>query len=179
MKETAAVFGLTALIVAGALSPSAEPALPWAPVKGRIMTRWAADVRPDRVLPEYPRPQMVRKKWLNLNGLWDYAITARDAGRPAEWDGKILVPFAVESALSGVGRPVGSAQALWYRRTVDLPKKWRRGRVLLHFGAVDWESAVWVNGREAGTHRGGYDPFTFDITVDVTRLARFIREQNQ
>ncbi len=172
MKETAAVFGLTALIVAGALSPSAEPALPWAPVKGRIMTRWAADVRPDRVLPEYPRPQMVRKKWLNLNGLWDYAITARDAGRPAEWDGKILVPFAVESALSGVGRPVGSAQALWYRRTVDLPKKWRRGRVLLHFGAVDWESAVWVNGREAGTHRGGYDPFTFDITEALKRGAK-------
>ncbi|MBE3129169.1 MAG: chitobiase/beta-hexosaminidase C-terminal domain-containing protein [Acidobacteria bacterium] len=141
-----------------------QPATKWKPVEGRIMTRWAAAVKPDLILPEYPRPQMVREEWLNLNGLWDYAIVAKDAGQPAAWDGKILVPFALESALSGVGKPVGAAKELWYRRTVAVPKKWRGGKILLHFGAVDWESTVWINGREAGTHRGGYDPFTYDIT---------------
>jgi hypothetical protein len=128
------------------------------------MTRWAIEVEPGLALPEYPRPQMVREEWLNLNGLWDYAIVAKDAGRPATWDGKILVPFAVESALSGVGKSVGAGKELWYRRTVKVPKTWRGGKVFLHFGAVDWESTVWINGREAGTHRGGYDPFTYDIT---------------
>jgi hypothetical protein len=136
------------------------------------MTRWAAEVGPENALPEYPRPQMVREEWLNLNGLWDYAIVAKDSPRPSAWAGKILVPFAAESALSGVGKPVGPARALWYHRTVDLPKAWRKGRVLLHFGAVDWESTVWINGREAGTHRGGYDPFTYDITDALRRRAR-------
>ncbi|MCX6567901.1 MAG: PA14 domain-containing protein [Candidatus Aminicenantes bacterium] len=136
------------------------------------MTRWAAEVKPDLVLPEYPRPQLVREEWLNLNGLWDYAIVAKDAGRPMVWDGKILVPFAVESALSSVGKPVGAANELWYRRTIKAPKTWRGGRVLLHFGAVDWESTVWVNGREAGVHRGGYDPFTYDITDALAAGAK-------
>ncbi len=86
--------------------------------------------------------------------------------------GEILVPFAAESALSGVGKPVGGDKALWYRRTFDVPKTWRDGRVLLHFGAVDWESTVWINGREAGTHRGGYDPFTYDITGALKRGAK-------
>ncbi|OGD27652.1 MAG: hypothetical protein A2V57_10730 [Candidatus Aminicenantes bacterium RBG_19FT_COMBO_65_30] len=146
-----------------------EPATEWKPVEGRIMTRWAAEIKPGLVLPEYPRPHMAREEWLSLNGLWDYAIMAQDAGRPEAWDGKILVPFAVESALSGVGKPVGAKKALWYRRTVAVPKKWRGGRVLLHFGAVDWESTVWVNDREAGIHRGGYDPFTYDITDALER----------
>jgi hypothetical protein len=143
----------------------------WEPVAGRIMTRWAAEVRPDSALPEYPRPQMVRREWLNLNGLWDYAIVEKGAGRPAAWDGKVLVPFAVESALSGVGKPVGAGKELWYRRDVSIPRKWRDGRVLLHFGAVDWESTVWINGREAGTHRGGYDPFTIDL-ADALKPGR-------
>jgi hypothetical protein len=154
------VIGLLGSIVACKSEKTSE----WKPVGGRIMTRWAAEVKPDLVLPEYPRPQMVREEWLNLNGLWDFAIVAKDAGRPVAWDGKILVPFAVESALSGVGKPVGAGKELWYRRTVVVPKGWRGGKVLLHFGAVDWESTVWINGREAGTHRGGYDPFTYDIT---------------
>jgi hypothetical protein len=144
----------------------------WKPVGGRIMTRWAAEVKPDLVLPEYPRPQLARERWSNLNGLWEYAIVAKDAGRPAAWDGKILVPFAVESALSGVGKPVGAGKELWYRRTVKVPKTWRGGKVLLHFGAVDWESTVWVNGREAGTHLGGYDPFTYDITDALAAGAK-------
>lgn len=128
------------------------------------MTRWAAQVRPDNVWPEYPRPTMVRPAWQNLNGLWDYAIRPRQEDRPQQWDGKILVPFCVESALSGVGKPVGPGQRLWYRRTFDLPQDWTGGRVLLHFGAVDWEASVWLNGKLLGTHRGGYDAFHFDIT---------------
>ena len=171
MKRSPAIVVLALSLVLGSGACRSKPAA-WKPVEGRIMTRWAAEVTPDAVLPEYPRPQMVREKWLSLNGLWDYAITAKDAARPEAWDGKILVPFAVESALSGVGKPVGAEKALWYRRTVAVPKDWRGGRVLLHFGAVDWESTVWVNGREAGTHRGGYDPFVYDITEALERGTR-------
>jgi len=144
----------------------------WEPAKGRLMTRWAKDVVADNVHAEYPRPQMVRQDWLNLNGLWEYAIRAKDVECPDSFDGQILVPFPVESALSGVAKPVGPENRLWYRRTFEIPAKWKGNpatrtagkRVLLHFGAVDWEATVWVNGEELGTHRGGYDPFTFDIT---------------
>jgi len=172
MKKFPAIIVVSIGLLGNIVACKTEKTSEWKPVRGRIMTRWAAEVRPDLVLPEYPRPQMVREEWLNLNGLWDYAIVANDAGRPAIWDGKILVPFAVESALSGVGRPVGAIKELWYRRTISVPKKWRRGKILLHFGAVDWESTVWVNGREAGIHRGGYDPFTYDITEALVAGAK-------
>ncbi|HOW85347.1 MAG TPA: PA14 domain-containing protein [Candidatus Aminicenantes bacterium] len=172
MKK-ASVLIVAIVLAAGAIAAcKSEPAAAWKPVAGKIMTRWAAEAGPANALPEYPRPQMVREKWLNLNGLWDYAIVDKDAPRPAKWDGRILVPFAAEAALSGVGRPVGAAKALWYRRAVDVPKDWRGGRVLLHFGAVDWESTVWVNGREVGSHRGGYDPFDFEIGGALKRGAR-------
>ncbi len=172
MKRTLAMACAIGVALAALTACGGEKAVEWRPAGDRIMTRWAAEVGPENALPEYPRPQMVREDWLNLNGLWDYAIVAKDADRPSAWAGKILVPFAAESALSGVGEPVGPARALWYRRTVDIPKGWRKGRVLLHFGAVDWESTVWVNGREMGTHRGGYDPFSYDITDDLKRGAR-------
>ena len=136
----------------------------WQPAQGPLMTRWAKDVKPGKALPEYPRPQMVRAEWQNLNGLWSYAIVPKDSSQPEQWDGQILVPFPVESALSGVTKPLGPDQRLWYRRAFDVPKKWKGRRVLLHFGAVDWETAVFVNGKELGTHRGGYDGFSFDIT---------------
>lgn len=136
----------------------------WQPVPGHIMTRWAKDVTPEAAWPEYPRPQMVRPDWLNLNGLWQVAITPRDALVPAVYDGEILVPFPVESALSGVKRPLLPDQRLWYRRTFVVPDAWRGRRVLLHFGAVDWEAEVRVNGQPAGSHRGGWLPFSFDIT---------------
>ena len=164
MKKSLATIAVAIALLGCIAACKTEPATKWKPVEGRIMTRWAAGVKPDLVLPEYPRPQMVREEWLNLNGLWDYAIVAKDAGRPAAWDGKILVPFAVESALSGVGKPVGAGKQLLYHRTFSLPRKWRGRRILLHFGAVDWECSIRVNGREIGTHRGGYDPFTIDIT---------------
>ncbi len=136
----------------------------WEPAKGPLMTKWARKVSPKNVHQEYPRPQMVRKDWMNLNGLWDYAIRDRGEPQPARFDGQILVPFPAESALSGVMKAVGEEKRLWYRREIRIPKKWTGQRVLLHFGAVDWDATVWVNGRQVGNHRGGYDPFTFDIT---------------
>ena len=139
------------------------------------MTRWAKEVSPEKAHPEYPRPQMVREDWLNLNGLWDYAIKPKDAAKPDSFDGQILVPFPVESALSGVMKPVGPDNRLWYRRTFTVPEKWNwsadKKRMLLHFGAVDWDATVWVNGKEVGNHKGGYDPFTFDIT-DALKARR-------
>ncbi|HVX12197.1 MAG TPA: glycoside hydrolase family 2 TIM barrel-domain containing protein [Pirellulales bacterium] len=140
----------------------------WRPADGPVKTRWAKDVNPDRPLPEYPRPQMVREKWQNLNGLWEYAIQAKDDAQPKRFAGEILVPFPVESALSGVMKRVGPEQRLWYRRRFSLDPGWSGQRLLLHFGAVDWETHVWVNGREVGEHHGGYDPFTFDISDALT-----------
>jgi hypothetical protein len=129
-----------------------------------LRTRFAADVDPAAPWPEYPRPQLVREHWLNLNGPWDYVVAPREADPPETWDGQILVPFCIESSLSGVQRRVSPGEKLWYHRQFTIPADWPRERLLLHFGAVDWESRVWVDGRSVGEHRGGYDPFTFDIT---------------
>ncbi|MBN1804412.1 MAG: hypothetical protein JW837_04115 [Sedimentisphaerales bacterium] len=136
----------------------------WQVGQGPLMTRWAKQVSPKKVHPEYPRPQQVRKSWMSLNGLWQYAIAPKDQNQPAEFDGQILVPFPAESALSGVMKPVGAENQLWYRRTFNIPTQWKGKRVLIHFGAVDWDSTIWVNGTKAGRHKGGYDPFTLDIT---------------
>ncbi len=140
----------------------------WAPADNPLMTRWAADVSPSNALPEYPRPQMTRDAWLNLNGLWNYAIVDRGSPAPQSYQGEILVPFAAESALSGVKKSVGESKELWYRRTFEIPSGWRGQHVLLHFGAVDWQAIVWVNGFQMGMHRGGYTPFSFDITDALT-----------
>jgi beta-galactosidase/beta-glucuronidase len=145
------------------LSVSSVWAATWQPAQGPLKTRWAKDVSPENAHPEYPRPQMVRPDWLNLNGLWDVAITSKDAKR-ATFQTQILVPFPIESALSGVMRPVSENERIWYRRNFEVPMKWLGRRVLLHFGAVDFEATVWVNGQEIGQHRGGYDAFSFDIT---------------
>lgn len=135
----------------------------WKPVGDNIMSPWAEQVDPENVLPEYPRPQMVREKWMNLNGLWDYAILPCGT-EDFTSQGQILVPFAVESALSGVCRTVGNENELWYERTFSIPSTWKGKDVLLHFGAVDWKTDIWVNGFYVGEHKGGYDPFSFNVT---------------
>lgn len=137
----------------------------WKAVPGRITTPWSEQVRTDAVLQEYPRPQFERTNWKNLNGLWNYAITTRKESRPGAFQGKILVPFAVESALSGVGKTLGKNNLLWYQTAFTLPSSMKGKKILLHFGAVDWHTEVYVNGRLAGDHKGGFDPFSFDITT--------------
>ena len=142
---------------------AAEPG-GWHSAKAPLMTRWAADVGPSNALPDYPRPQLVRPDWLNLNGLWDYAILPDSTNMPPPFDGKILVPFPVESALSGVMTNLDEHSKLVYQRSFSVPETWHGRRVRLHFGAVDWRCQVWVNGHSIGRHQGGYDAFTFDIT---------------
>lgn len=115
-------------------------------------------------LPEYPRPQMTRPNWVNLNGRWEFAIRPKEESAPDKFDGEILIPFAVESLLSGVQKSLLPEQRLWYRRSFSAPSAHSKDRVLLHFGAVDYECQVWVNGKAVGSHRGGYLPFTFEIT---------------
>ncbi len=152
------------LITVTQMTVSVAAADEWKPAAGPLMTRWTKDISPENVHPEYPRPQMVRKNWTNLNGLWDYAIRPKDEAQPDQFDGQILVPFPVESALSGVMKKVGPDNRLWYRRRIPRPEITEDSRLLLHFGAVDWQTTVWVNGNKIGEHQGGYDPFTFDIT---------------
>jgi hypothetical protein len=136
----------------------------WKPAPAPLMTKWGKQITADKTpWAEYPRPQLVRKEWANLNGLWDYAIRPRGELQPKKWDGKILVPFCAESALSGVGKHPTEKDELWYRRDIDA-SAWKGQRVKLNFDAVDWETTVWVNGKELGTHKGMHDPFSFDIT---------------
>lgn len=156
-------FAFIALAASFAISCNTADKTGWAPVGDRIMTQWGENLEPSEVLPEYPRPQMVRGEWMNLNGLWEYAITPAEA-EPEKMDGNILVPFAVESALSGVGRAVGENEALWYEREFTIPEEWAGQRVQLNFGAVDWKTEVYVDGAFVGEHTGGYAPFSFDVT---------------
>ncbi len=139
----------------------------WKPAAGSLMTPWADKVDPAHPLPEYPRPQLERKEWVNLNGLWEYAITGKEAAAPEHFDGQILVPYPIESALSGVRKPLKATDRLWYRRSFAAPALSGGKRLLLHFGAVDWQANVAVNGKAVGQHKGGYDAFTFDITDAV------------
>ncbi|RYZ62922.1 MAG: beta-galactosidase [Chitinophagaceae bacterium] len=141
----------------------------WKPVPGKIASPWAEKVNSATPLPEYPRPHMERSNWTNLNGLWQYAILPKAADAiPATTQGNILVPFAVESSLSGVGKTVGKDSVLWYKRTVSIPAA-KGKNVLLHFGAVDWQCTVYVNGKAVGEHKGGYDPFSIDITTALKK----------
>ncbi len=153
-----------------AVNNSEAGAVKWHPAAGPLMTRWAETVSPQNVHAEYPRPQMVRSQWQNLNGLWQLELNRAADSVPAgaTLPEQILVPFPVESALSGV---MERADRLWYRRTFQVPDDWNGNRLLLHFGAVDWEATVYVNGKQLGTHRGGYDGFTFDITEALVAQA--------
>ena len=143
----------------------------WAPAGDRIKTKWAEQIDPSNVWAEYPRPQMVRTEWMNLNGLWNYAITPATASEFTS-EGRILVPFAVESSLSGVGRTLADNEALWYERTFTVPSNWKGKDVLLHFEAVDWQAEVWVNGQKAGMHQGGYTEFSFNITPYLKKSGK-------
>ena len=164
----------TLILTAAALLTTLGGMAQWQPAGDRIRTAWSDEIDPQNVLPEYPRPQMVRSEWKNLNGLWNYAI--RPLGeQPAAFDGEILVPFAVESSLSGVGERLGSKNELWYERTFEISPKWNGKRILLHFGAVDWKADVWVNGISVGSHTGGYTPFSFDITAALAKGENTLR----
>ncbi|WP_373824918.1 glycoside hydrolase family 2 protein [Bacteroides heparinolyticus] len=140
----------------------------WKPAGDKIKTKWASQVDPANVLPEYPRPIMERKDWKNLNGLWSYAIIDKGGRISATFDGEILVPFAVESSLSGVGKRIDENKELVYQRSFSIPSGWKGRRVLLHFGAVDWKADVWVNDVKVGSHTGGFTPFSFDITAALS-----------
>ena len=164
MKRISMIF--MALAVA-----TASFAQEWAPVGENIRTPWAEDVNPACPHPEYPRPQMVRADWQNLNGLWKYGITGAEA-ETFDAEGQILVPFALESSLSGVGKRLNKGEALWYEREFTIPKKWKGQDILLNFGAVDWKAEVYVNNTLVGEHSGGYDPFSFDITPYLKKSGK-------
>lgn len=141
----------------------------WKPAGDKIRTPWADQIDPSQVLPEYPRPIMERERWKNLNGLWQYAITDVNAAHPETFEGEILVPFAVESSLSGVERRVNDTHALWYNRQFTVPSDWKGENILLNFGGVDWKADVWVNDIKVGQHTGGYTSFSFDITAALRK----------
>jgi len=162
MKQTLLML-ITFIFLACQLAKAED----WKPVPGHIMTRWVKDIDLKAPLPEYPRPQLQRAEWKNLNGLWEYSVTTNDAARPDKMDGRILVPFPIESALSGVQKPLTGGQRLWYHRSFDTPVLADGQRLLLQFGAVDWDAKVFVNGKPVGEHKGGYDAFTCDITDAV------------
>jgi hypothetical protein len=152
---------LTVIAALALLAPN--PAMAFQAKKGPLMTRWAAQVDIAQPLPDYPRPQLVRPDWLNLNGVWQFKPGAEGDAPPFEQDlpGEILVPFPVESALSGV---MEHHDRIWYRRSFTVSPAWTGKHVLLHFGAVDYESETYINGKSLGIHKGGYDPFDYDIT---------------
>ncbi|MCB0631578.1 MAG: hypothetical protein KDD15_17655, partial [Lewinella sp.] len=162
MNKTLQKIWFYPLLIATALPLRAQE---WIMADVPLVSPWAADVNPEAVLPEYPRPIMARSAWLNLNGFWQFKEATDGERMPfgTELSDRILVPFPWESALSGVRRQLDSYRAI-YRRTFSVPKDWDGQRVLLHFGAVDWEAVVYINGRSVGTHEGGYDAFSFDVT---------------
>jgi hypothetical protein len=152
----------------GPSAPSGPRLSGWRAKRPVLSTPWTAQVSPTRVDRSYPRPQMTRTAWESLNGTWQFA-PARPGARPpvgAALTRRILVPFPMESALSGVGTHYENS---FYRRTFTIPSSWSGQRVLLNFGAVDWQATVWVNGRRIGVHRGGYAPFSMDITAALHR----------
>jgi len=160
MKKILAFFLITLLACAGCRK---SETVKWLPADNPIMTKWAADIDPSAPWPEYPRPALGRKEWKSLNGLWDYSITLKNDSL-TKWDGKILVPYPVESALSGVKKRMTDSLALWYHTEFTIPDEWKGKQTILNFEASDWETTVWVDGKPAGMHRGGYDPFGMNIT---------------
>ena len=152
-----------AVLVCCALALTVCAQAQWKPAGDKIKTKWAEQINPQNVLPEYPRPQLERTDWVNLNGEWEYAIKPKGEVEPNSFDGNILVPFAVESSLSGVQKEVGENNELWYKRSFAVPANWKNKDVVLNFGAVDWKADVFVNDIQ-----GGFTPFSFNITPYLT-----------
>ena len=152
------------LLVCCALALTVCAQAQWKPAGDKIKTKWAEQINPKNVLPEYPRPQLERTDWVNLNGEWEYAIKPKGEVEPKSFDGNILVPFAVESSLSGVQKEVGDMNELWYKRTFSVPANWKTKDIVLNFGAVDWKADVFINDILIGSHQGGFTPFSFNIT---------------
>ena len=163
LRSALSLLLLLALTALGLVSGAAPAAAAWVPKTPPLTTPWTAQVSPTNALPEYPRPQLVRPDWQNLNGEWQFAGTNSLASPPTGQNlaESVLVPYPVESALSGIQR---HEDRMWYRRTFTVPTTWSGRRVQLNFGAVMWQATVWVNGQQVGTHSGGYDPFSFDVT---------------
>lgn len=157
-----------AVLVCCALALTVCAQAQWKPAGDKIKTKWAEQIDPQNVLPEYPRPQLERTDWVNLNGEWEYAIKPKGEVEPNSFDGNILVPFAVESSLSGVQKEVGENNELWYKRSFTVPANWKNKDVVLNFGAVDWKADVFVNDILIGSHQGGFTPFSFNITPYLT-----------
>ena len=157
-----------AVLVCCALALTVCAQAQWKPAGDKIKTKWAEQIDSQNVLPEYPRPQLERTDWVNLNGEWEYAIKPKGEVEPNSFDGNILVPFAVESSLSGVQKEVGENNELWYKRSFAVPANWKNKDVVLNFGAVDWKADVFVNDILIGSHQGGFTPFSFNITPYLT-----------
>lgn len=140
----------------------------WKPAVNTMLTPWGEKVTPENAWRDYPRPQMVRENWTNLNGMWKFAVTKNTAAKPTEWKEEILVPFALETPLSGVGHRLASDEVIWYHKTLEVKSR-PKGRMLLHFEGVDHKSMVWLNGKHAGDHIGGNEPFFLDITDQIEK----------
>ena len=152
------------VVIAGAMTfCTGEKAPGWKPAENPLMTTWGEALDPASPWAEYPRPALTRNEWMSLNGMWDYAICPKDEERP-EPQGKILVPYPVESALSGIRAKMTDSLSIWYSREFVIPKKWSDKQIIINFEASDWETTVWIDGNLAVIHRGGYDPFWCDIT---------------
>lgn len=175
---------LAAMMTADAAPPPANAVEIWHPQAAPLPTPWTAQVNPDNALPEYPRPQMTRSRWLNLNGLWNYRGTRRAGAEPplpAAYSEQILVPYPPESALSGIKR---HDDEMWYRKVFRVPSDWRGQRILLHFGAVDQIATVWVNDQQVAHHEGGFTEFSADITdalrgVGAQEITVRVQDRNE
>ncbi|MGZ0147063.1 LamG-like jellyroll fold domain-containing protein [Kribbella sp. WER1] len=157
------LLAAAALVASAAAVPTTQATPDWHAGTPPLTTPWTADVSPANALPEYPRPQLTRPEWRNLNGLWQWSAAAPDEQPPIgrTLPEQVLVPYPIESALSGLQK---HEDRMWYRRTFDVPANWKGKHLLLHFGAVDYDAKVWVNGVQVATHRGGYDGFDVDVT---------------
>ena len=141
--------------------------LKWCPAGNKIKTKWGKNLDPKKVWQEYPRPQLERKQWLNLNGIWSYSITDVNSQKPDNFDGEILVPFSIESSLSGVMKSLNEKQILWYYKEFEIPDNWKDKNIIIHFNAVDWICELYINDNKIGEHSGGYSEFSFDITKNI------------